>query len=247
MKLINSKPAISKTKTKITLAQKQKICNYKLEHPDKSQKELSIYFSQLFKTTIGRSTIGDILRDSYKWTQANSLESSDFEQHLLIRISNSSSHRPAVNKAFMIEQVLDLCKKFNISENLYNTEEFLASFLQKYKLCLENEKIDTNIQIKIDEEDSDSFDDFFFFTDIPVECSQEKPLKLEDSEEEILSSREEEKYLNHIQALKSTKYLTGYFEAIQCKQGVKFMNKLDQDIEETIFCCKSLVMGSQQV
>ena len=214
------------------------------EHPDKSQKELSIYFSQLFKTTIGRSTIGDILRDSYKWTQASSLESSDFEHHLLIRISSSTPDRPPVNKAFMIEQVLDLCKKFNISENLYNTEEFLASFLQKYKLCLEN---DTNSLIKIDEEDSDSFDDFFFFTDIPIECSQEKNLKLEDSEEEILSCIEEEKYLNHIQALKNTKYLTGYFEAIQCKQGVKFMSKLDQDIEETIFCCKSLVMGSQQV
>ena len=70
MVTLNNFPTQKKRTHKILKpSEKKKICEYSISNPSATQLEISDYFSELFGQIISRRTIGDILKDKFKWLE----------------------------------------------------------------------------------------------------------------------------------------------------------------------------------
>lgn len=238
------KQAQKPPKSKFSSSQKSKICQFKSENPEKSQKELSIYFSHLFNTKIGRSTIGDILRESQKWFHPSL---SHFEEILSIQLSSQHLKNSKISEQFLISTIKHLSSELKIPPETVLTDEFLLKYEKKFNIQRSDPQKPENFSsglsnIQKNDSDSENFEEFFFFTKTePIEPDCIKKGRFDKDDENLVKN----KYLTHLQALNNSKILTEYFESIGRKQDVLFMNKIDEDIEQSIFCCTFLKMESQ--
>ena len=72
---VNGKPA-KRRRVEVTAGQKRQICEYKRDNPSVSLSDVQKWAGDKLNLTIGKSTVGDIVRTSNKWLQvtADSLQ-----------------------------------------------------------------------------------------------------------------------------------------------------------------------------
>lgn len=235
-------------KSKLTSFQKSQICEFKSANPEKSQKELSKYFSDLFRTRIPRSSIGDILRDPKKWTNP---PTSEFEVLLTKLLSPYLHSDKEISELFLINTIKDLANQLNFPKEKVLNEEFLTHYTKKLKILKpEPKKVENFLNRSKNDSDSENFEEFFFFTETnPVVSDSEKKVKAEKIGENSGKNSGfllKNKYLTHLKALKNSKILIDYFQSIGRKDDAVFMSRIDKDIEQSIFCSRFLKLDNKE-
>ena len=94
-------------RVQISASVKRTICQYKKDHPKTTIREVRQYIMNDYSIELGKSTIGDILKDKHKWLDkpVDSLDmmryrqpkNPQLEDALFLWFSDMSSHHAAIN------------------------------------------------------------------------------------------------------------------------------------------------------
>lgn len=134
-----SEPPAKRRRTQFTIAEKKEIISYKNDHPKSSQDEIASYFTLEWGKTVGRSTVGDILRDKSKYSNISTDSDKsirnrggkfeELERALFMWFSDVRSQHVCVTDEMLIEKA----KKFGGELNVDNDFQYSVGWLQKFK------------------------------------------------------------------------------------------------------------------
>ena len=101
-----SAPSSKRRRVEVSASVKRTICQYKEHHPKATIREVHQYIMNDSSIELGKSTIGDILKDKHKWLDkpADSLDmmryrqpkNQQLEDALFLWFSDMSSHHAAI-------------------------------------------------------------------------------------------------------------------------------------------------------
>ncbi|XP_046571685.1 jerky protein homolog, partial [Haliotis rubra] len=134
----------SKRKRNETTAfEKREIARYKEEHPKASLDFLSKHFGELFGHSVGKSTIGDILKSKEKWltipedsaalSRARNAKHKKMEEALFLWMNDMTSKNAAVNDEMLILKAKDFGDKLSIKDFAYS-RGWLARFKSRHSI-----------------------------------------------------------------------------------------------------------------
>ena len=100
-------PSSKRRRVEVSASIKRTICQYNEHHPKATIREVRQYIMNDSSIELGKSTIGDFLKDKHKWLDkpADSLDMKRYRQPknqqlkdaLLLWFSDMSSHHAAIN------------------------------------------------------------------------------------------------------------------------------------------------------
>ena len=120
-----SQPSLKRRRVEVTSLQKKEICLYKQQHPRCTNADVLSWAKDHLGLSIGKSTVGDILRASETWLKTLPSDSSkrirpgqhpNLETALLLWLNDVRSRNAIVNDEMMLEKA----KKFGAELNIEN-------------------------------------------------------------------------------------------------------------------------------
>lgn len=130
-----------RARTQLTYGEKRQICKHIGQHPTQTKAETAEYFSNLWKKSIGRTTIGDIVREKEKWLNVP-LDSSDsvrnrspmfsqLEECLFTWFSQKLSQNATISDEILRQKGKFFGEQLGISGFVYSSG-WLSNFKKRY-------------------------------------------------------------------------------------------------------------------
>ena len=138
-----SQPSPKRRRVEVTPLQKREICLYKQQHPQSSNVEILSWAKENLGLTIGKSTVGDILRVSAKWLQipaSNSTTRNRFGQHpklesaLVLWLNDIRSRNAVVNDEMMLEKARKFGEELHV-ENFNYSRGWLSRLKERHGIA----------------------------------------------------------------------------------------------------------------
>lgn len=133
-----SAPSSKRRRVEVSASVKRTICQYKEDHPKATIREVRQYIMNDSSIELGKSTIGDILKDKHKWLDkpADSLDmmryrqpkNQQLEDALFLWFSDMSLHHAAINDEMLIMKAKTLGEQLNVTEFCYS-----RGWIQRFK------------------------------------------------------------------------------------------------------------------
>ena len=135
-----SQPPLKRRRVEITAAQKKQICQYKQRHPRSNNAEILTWAKEELGITIGKSTVGDILRASDTWlhkSESNSSTRARLGQHpnleaaVVLWLNDVRSRNAVVNDEMMLEKARKFGAELHI-ENFNYSRGWLSRLKERH-------------------------------------------------------------------------------------------------------------------
>ncbi|KAK2151455.1 hypothetical protein LSH36_362g01005 [Paralvinella palmiformis] len=125
----------------LTAGMKKEVCQYKVEHPEAKLKDLIKMFSEKWDTRVGRTTIGDILRESEKWMavsehyedikRVSAGRYRELDAALFKLFIDARSHNELITDDWLLKNAHQIGTDMNITGFRYSAG-WLAGFKRRY-------------------------------------------------------------------------------------------------------------------
>ena len=138
-----------RSRTDVSFSVKKEICQFKEDHPGKSQEYVAAEIGRRHGFKIGRSTVGDILREKDKWLSVASLTSEpsskrlraakheDMEKALFMWFSDKESRRVPISDEILREKAKCFGRELNLPNDFCYSRGWLEKFKKRYGIKMQ--------------------------------------------------------------------------------------------------------------
>ncbi|XP_061191527.1 jerky protein homolog [Saccostrea echinata] len=133
-----STPQAKRRGVEVPVSVKKKICQRKIDHPNASLQDIRQFIIDETSLTIGKSTIGDILKNKDKWldvptdsgdqTRAKHPKHQSLDDALYLWFTDMSARHAAINDDMLLTKAKQLGEQLNITDFNYS-----RGYLHRFK------------------------------------------------------------------------------------------------------------------